>query len=293
MKKYKHPLAEVFGFKITDQTVAAKKHRDNELCPFNNIGPRCTKDKKDAPLGVCSLYTDDSITIICPIRFREDWVICEHAADFFFPKGTKYTVLKEIRLKERTGESAGNIDVVLVVHDKKGKISDFGIIEVQAVYVSGNIRNPFEYYMDDPKKRGNMDWTKKAHYPHPDYLSSSRKRLVPQLMYKGQILRTWGKKQAVAVDRLFFETLPELPHAPKEEAEICWLIYELKDKAGRYALSLSEKVYTKFEPSLAKIATPVVGDEKDFIQILEGKLRSHLRFGCNAFQKSGAIRTRI
>ena len=29
----------------------------------------------------------------------------------------------------------------------------------------------------------------------PDYLSSSRKRLVPQLIYKGSILKAWGKNR--------------------------------------------------------------------------------------------------
>lgn len=44
--KPRHPLAEVFGYKPTDQSSKAKLSRDDELCPFNNIVPRCTKDKK-------------------------------------------------------------------------------------------------------------------------------------------------------------------------------------------------------------------------------------------------------
>jgi len=43
------------------------------------------------------------------------------------------------------GRSAGNIDVVLVSYDNDGKVLDFGALEIQAVYISGNVRDPFEY----------------------------------------------------------------------------------------------------------------------------------------------------
>src|SRR4030042_168103 len=76
------------------------------------------------------------------------------------------------------GKSAGNIDVVLVAYDENSTIYDFGALEIQAVYISGNIRDPFEYYMKDPVSRANMDWKNEVNYPRPDYLSSSRKRLV-------------------------------------------------------------------------------------------------------------------
>jgi len=38
--------------------------------------------------------------------------------------------------------------------------------------------------MENPEKRIDMDWTKQRHYPRPDYLSSSRKRLAPNLFIK-------------------------------------------------------------------------------------------------------------
>lgn len=51
--------------------------------------------------------------------------------------------------------------------------------------------------MKDPESNYAMQWPAK-NYPKPDYLSSSRKRLAPQLIYKGGILNQWGKKMAVA-----------------------------------------------------------------------------------------------
>jgi len=72
-----------------------------------------------------------------------------------------------------------------------------------------------------------MEWPAK-NYPKPDYLSSSRKRLAPQLIFKGGILHQWQKKMAVVVHRGFFDELPELETVNEEQAEIAWFVYDLK-----------------------------------------------------------------
>ncbi len=82
----KHPLAEVFGFPTTNLSPEAERYRKNKLCPYNNKVPSCTKDKAENPLGVCSVYAGNDIAITCPIRFRQDWLIAEDAAAFFFQK---------------------------------------------------------------------------------------------------------------------------------------------------------------------------------------------------------------
>lgn len=107
------------------------------------------------------------------------------AADFFFPSGVNWTSLTEIRLFDANGKSAGNIDVVLVSYDDQGQVLDFGALEVQAVYISGNVRDPFTAYIQNPEANGNLNWIGKRNYPRADFLSSSRKRLAPQLIYKG------------------------------------------------------------------------------------------------------------
>src|SRR5574341_834338 len=200
----RQPLAEVFGYPISNFSAEANRHREYRLCPFNNKVPNCTKDKANDPLGVCSVFeSSGQATITCPIRFREGWMIAIDAARFFFPPGVAWTSLTKLDLRDAQGGSAGKIDVVLVSYDERGRIVDFGSLEVQAVYISGNIRRPFEYYMEDPAHRHAMEWAGR-HYPHPDYLSSSRKRLAPQLIYKGGILKSWAKKQAVALHRSFY-----------------------------------------------------------------------------------------
>jgi len=153
---------------------------------------------------------------------------------------------------------------------------DFGALEIQAVYISGNVRDPFEYYMQDPKGRAKMDWSDQPNYPRPDYLSSSRKRLAPQLLFKGGILHSWQKKSAVALNKSFFDTLPHLTKVPKSKADIAWLIYDLELTAvnghRKYKLTRIDEVFSEFEPTLLSITTPVPGKMGDFIRLLQERL---------------------
>jgi len=244
----KQPLAEVFGFPIDSNSAEAIRCRKHRLCPFGNRVPNCTKDKANNPLGVCSIYDGRDVVITCPVRFREDWIIAEDAASFFFPQSSKWTTLTEVRLKDKHGKSAGNIDVVLVCYDDFGKVTDFGALEVQAVYISGNIRNPFEEFLRNPAQGRSFDWTGHPNYPNPDYLSSSRKRLAPQLIFKGGILDVWGKKTAVALNGGAFEAISPLQEVEKHKADIVWLIYDLRPSypAGQYyEVFLERVVYTE------------------------------------------------
>jgi len=270
----RQPLAEVFGFPISNQSPEAHRYWGKRLCPFNNKVPNCTKDKANDPLGVCSVHEGDGATITCLVRFREDWLIADDAAAFFFPPDTTWTSLVEVRLKDKHGQSAGNIDVVLVSYDEHGRVTDFGSCEVQAVYISGNVRAPFEYFMQDPAGRASMDWTGKPHYPRPDYLSSSRKRLAPQLLFKGGIFHLWGKKQAVAVHRNFFNTLPKMAEVAPEEADLAWLIYDLNYDAERNVSRL-EKVqvaYTNFKDVFGFNVNTHAINEDDFVKQIEEEM---------------------
>lgn len=271
-------LAEVFGFHVSDLSDKAERFRKQCLCPFNNRTANCTKDKVNDPLGVCSIFHDQDVVITCPVRFREDWVIASDAASFFFGADTKWTSLTECRLNDLSGKSAGNVDVVLVAYDDFGKVIDFGALEVQAVYISGNVRNPFRQYMNVPKSEDLHSQTSESRQnaPRPDYLSSSRKRLAPQLLFKGGILNSWGKKSAVAINRSFFKTLPQLKRVDKASADIAWLLYDLKleetDEWPKFKLTKVDEVYTEFESSLVSITKPVPGVVDDFIRLLQEKL---------------------
>ena len=274
--KSNNPLAEVFGFPVINETAKAKRYRDKKLCPFNNKVPNCTKDKANDPLGVCSVFHNNNPVITCPTRFREDWLIIENAAKFAFGDKTKWTSLSEIRLLDKNGQSAGNIDFVLVAYNDRGQLIDFASLEVQGVYISGNLRNPFDSYMERPTST--FSWPTGYNSPRPDYLSSSRKRLIPQMLYKGGIFQNWKKKQAVAMQKSFFNTLPNLPAVKKEKADIAWFLYDLVSDpfTKEFNLTLVETVYTEFETALLRVTTPEPGEVSDFINILQSSLDDRL-----------------
>jgi hypothetical protein len=266
------PLAEVFGFPIDSESERAKRYRDNKLCPFNNIVSNCTKNSIEFPLGVCSLHHKGKPVIICPIRFREDWSIISDAAGFIFDKKSTWTHVGEVRLKDKHGKSAGNIDYVLVSYDDKGRVVDFGSLEVQAVYISGNLTGPFTAYLENPSP--GFTWTQAFKFPKPDYLSSSRKRLIPQIIAKGSILKQWKKKQVVALQTSFYNTLPELPEFDKAESDFAFFLYDLVPvkKSKTLELKLQRVVYTKFAKALEQIAKFEAGSIKEFTKILQKKL---------------------
>lgn len=270
------PLVEVFGFPQSNHSADAVRHRNNKLCPFQPGSPPCTKVSVTSPLGVCTVSDGPGVAITCPTRFKENWDIAKDAAAFFFPAGATYKILPEIRIKSIDGSSAGNIDVVLAQLNPLGRMIDFGSIEIQAVYISGNVRDPFEFYMQSPQVNGPIGWLG-AKYPRPDYLSSSRKRLAPQMIMKGGIFKAWGKKQAIALHKGFFNTLPALEEVPAGEestADIAWFIYDLvpNPATGRLVLTKVRTLYTEFGSALASITTREAGSIEDFEAVLRRKL---------------------
>jgi hypothetical protein len=115
----------------------------------------------------------------------------------------------------------------------------------------------------------------------PDYLASSRKRLVPQLIYKGNILKAWGKKQAVVLHEGFFNILPSLPKTDPVEADIAWLVYrlELDAASNRYYLQHRRTEYTAFSAALDRVILPNIGPLEVFVSHLQSKLDEKLGDG--------------
>lgn len=234
-------IGEIFGFPYDNLSEKAERYRRLQLCPYNNKVPSCTKNSAKNPLGVCCIFERDIPVITCPVRFRED------------------------------GNTAGNIDFVLVLLDENGNIADFRTLKVQAVYISGNISQPFEHYIQHRHTHHDFSWTGTV---RPDFLSSSRKRLVPQLLYKGKILQTWKKRMAVAIQDRFYATVPDLPVVPPDQANVAWFIYKLEyhPSDAAYHLVKDAIVYTNFQDALEAITTPPVGDVSEFLTVLQKKL---------------------
>mgnify|MGYP000896149794 CR=1 FL=1 len=271
-----NPLAEVFGYPISNETDEARTHRNNKFCPYHNITAKCTKVDKIDPLGVCTMYHKSTPVITCPVRFRQNWAMISDAAKFFFGDTSSYLALPEIRLIDKNGRAAGNIDYVLVQHDDRGRILDFASLEVQAVYISGTIRGAFRTYMETQSPV--FEWRGVTKFPRPDYLSSSNKRLIPQMLTKGGIFKQWAKKQAVAVQTTFFKTLPDLVEVLPEEADLAWLLYDLipSEDGLKYILTHTRTVYTQFETALLKFTAPEAGDISQFVKGLQKEVDNKL-----------------
>ena len=123
-----------------------------------------------------------------------------------------------------------------------------------------------------------MDWSGQLNYPRPDYLSSSRKRLAPQLLFKGGVLHAWEKRIAVVLDKSFFDTLPSLEEVGSEKADIGWFVYRLTHDTTQnvYGLERYRSVYTRFNESLEKITRAEPGDMADFVKHLQEKVDEQL-----------------
>ncbi|AGY56681.1 NotI family restriction endonuclease [Gloeobacter kilaueensis] len=274
-----NPLHEVFGFPPDMIDEEALRYRNSKYCPFGNGRSRhCTKSKATDPIGVCSIYRDNTATITCPVRFRQNGLIGNHTSAFFFQgiKNPDFRLLTEVKLRDAAGNPVGIIDAV-VVRLENGRIVDYGAVEVQGTYISGNVTNPFKKYMSDQVANATMLWPKKS-APRADYLSSSRKRLVPQLLYKGRILKSWNRKIAVVVDQPFFKDLFRITPFEHLQDPVCadmaWFIYGLQRDEARtqYTLTLNNVVYTEFLKTLERINTPISGDESQFIKQLQSRI---------------------
>jgi hypothetical protein len=132
--------------------------------------------------------------------------------------------------------------------------------------------------MSNPGRRQSFDWAGHPNYPNPDYLSSSRKRLAPQLLFKGGIFRAWNKKVAVTLNRRFYETLPTLREVAPAEADIGWFVYDLvkNETENRFKLCRCKSIFTKFDESLEKITRSEPGDIAEFVEHLQEKVDEKL-----------------
>ncbi len=241
-------FGEVFGVPV-DQV------RKNELppaafCPFKKAP--CNKVSLSRPLGVCS-YTDGRrLATVCPSRFLENNRLFRDAANLAFGPKVPCVVLPEYRLltvsKGGKKSKIGKIDFLLgkLVDEE---VRDFAALEVQSVYVSGlSTRKDFENLIIngvDPPESANR---------RMDYRSSAQKRLVPQLSLKLPIFRRWGKGFLVAVDRLFFDSLPPFPRARSiEDSELTWLVYPFVKENVSFSMGSPEVIHAQWEDVLTSL----------------------------------------
>jgi hypothetical protein len=195
-------LWEFFGFGPDDNSAAAAEARSRRACPF--VGGHCTKRYQDgAETGGCTVKPARSQpVVICPNRlYAENYKILQDISDEVFGPGKRVingnqargrahqgNVVAvfgkgrsgELRLPRGAGGRGGYfVDWVLALLDTKGHPEEFVAIEVQTLDTTGSYRHQRDALLAGttaPSTAG-MNWENVA------------KRILPQLLYKGNVLR--------------------------------------------------------------------------------------------------------
>jgi hypothetical protein len=272
------------------------------LCPFLSTlvsDARCNKAS-----GVCSIrrflpgpdgsgvpVPDDKIVTVCPSRFLQPlnngkslfvW-ISEKMLEADNPTVVKETpFLRKVSDlptgedggddEEGEGKKAGRIDWILVnpATMDAGEL-EWCAVETQSLYFSGNKMRPeFDAYAKAPSS---------VLFPvgrrRPDYRSSGPKRLSPQLDVKVPVLRNWGKKVAVVVDRFFYDNMNALADAyprsrndreRRDNSDVVWFIVDYDDALNMTANAV---VFTTLESSRRALNATEPLSKADFTRNLK------------------------
>lgn len=198
-------IIEFFGYNPEDRSTAAVAARQNLQCPF--LGRQCVKTLSDGLIsGVCTLKPSKAGPVICcPIRlYSGNYEILRDVARVSF--GPVIPLVSGNAITEQTGEcvavfgkgwgrelrlpsrsqlggksGAYFVDWVLVHVSATGELINFVAVEVQSIDTTGNYRAERDTYLKEEsfsgKSSAGFNW------------ENVNKRILPQLIYKGHVLR--------------------------------------------------------------------------------------------------------
>ncbi|MDD7836423.1 NotI family restriction endonuclease [Paenarthrobacter sp. AB444] len=198
-------LFEFFGYRATDRSPEAIHSAEHRDCPFQHQG--CTKVIDGTPTGACTLkmIRSDRPVIICPIRlYADDHQILQHVSNKAFGPGLELvpgaqaaaaaierrdSVVAvfgkgwggELRLPQRSGGGSYFVDWILALLNPDGSLAEFVAVEVQTIDTIGN-------YLASRTAMLEPDRTKVESKSGLNWENVS-KRIIPQLIYKGQLLQ--------------------------------------------------------------------------------------------------------
>lgn len=201
-------ILEFFGYSPADMSAAAQQGRKDLRCPF--LGQTCAKTLRDGSIsGMCTLKPKTSGPVICcPIRMYAgeyqvlkdvakqafgggiDMVTGSQVAGFRRNNPGKSCIAvfgkrwgKELRLPNRAKKRGGAyfVDWILAHVDPGGKLLSFVAVEVQSIDTTGNYQEERKAYLKGETFTGTstagLNW------------ENVNKRILPQLIYKGHVLR--------------------------------------------------------------------------------------------------------
>lgn len=197
-------IFEFFGYRADDASDVAKRAADTETCPISE--DTCHKSFNDGVVsGVCAIKPITSEPVICcPIRlYADDYRILSDIADRVFGSNLKLVAGRdavqhaidhqeecvavfgkgwggELRLPQKSKKGGYFVDWVLAKLSNRGELIEFVAVEVQTIDTTGTYRPGYDALKADrsiKKTTAGLNWENVA------------KRILPQLIYKGQILQ--------------------------------------------------------------------------------------------------------
>ncbi len=210
-------ITDFFGYPASDDSLQAQKSAAKNLCPF--LHGTCSKHLSDGTIsGACAIkqVSSDRPVICCPIRlYSDNYRILSIIAERTFGKplslfsgraaikrakelGAAVAVFGhgwggELRLPKREGTGNYFADWVLALIGEDGELKEFTSIEVQTIDTTGNYRDSRDALLKDRsivKSSVGLNW------------ENVSKRIIPQLVYKGQILQ----RESLCKSGLWFVT---------------------------------------------------------------------------------------
>ncbi len=207
-------IHELFGFMPRDASSAAASCRAAHLCPFTN-GP-CTKVLRDGTAsGVCTIKPVRSGPVICcPVRLYAGGfqILAEIAGECFGPglellPGSEAALAArerpvvavfgkgwggELHLPSVGGSGSYFVDWLLAKLAPPGTLEGFAALEVQSIDTTGNYRAERDALLlgrdFTARSTAGLNW------------ENVNKRILPQLIYKGHVLR----REPLCTKGLFF-----------------------------------------------------------------------------------------
>ena len=290
---------------------ADKQHFEtNPPCPFlsaivsnstcNKIGGVCTIRKYARTSdGFGAVVKGERISTLCPIRFLDGTRIIRWVGEKMLGTGSPIIVketpfLRKLNVAASDNDElddetkrAGRIDWILVHPDSIANDElKWCAVETQAVYFSGDaMEHEFSAYASSANEALIFPAGKRR----PDYRSSGPKRLAPQLSVKVPVLRAWGKKIAVVVDRYFYDNMSELkssfPRAKTEadhlaNSEVIWFVV---DYDGGMQMQPHQVVYSNLDYSVDALNATEPVNKDEFNANLRELIKDTAREGSKVF----------
>jgi hypothetical protein len=180
---------EIFGSPYVGQPEKLKSAIQQQYCKY--IKGTCIKPRKSEPhikVGICSLgykggFVDAHLpVIICPQRFKED-VMFETIREKYLSQWTNIEWISEVNIGV-----GGSVDYVAITKNRKGEISDFLCVEIQA---GGSTGSPYPAVVDI---KNNGRYTKQSYNYGINWANEFSKTMMQQAYKKGKIINHWKRK---------------------------------------------------------------------------------------------------